>query len=732
MSAENTPPSGWYSLLKQKVVDFLHWCGRVWNFVLRWYQLLQPARACLLASVLVPVLFIAIDQGQDTLRKVASEGVSLHAFWMVTGMWVAGLTSWAWARFLLNCDFPMSNEVLGIDQDEAKKARHLLQRSCGLLPPLAMAAAFLFAADNSGVIPQCLILAGVSFGIAVLLWCSFEPLHRWHTRQSQRVLPEGRQTYRYRNLADIRADAFTKWAIVATWTTCAAIFVAVTRWPVSFGEVLGSPAVILFAIAVWISLGSVFLYLANRYRFPLFTFLFLWVVFCSLFNDNHDIRTLPTAHSAGSTNRFTAALDQWYADVSRDYPLSGTEQKRPLYLVASAGGGIRAAYWTAIVLGDLEESARSKGTSFAAHTFLLSGVSGGSLGEVTFASLLVHGPANGTNFCGSTRKLLGQDFLAADLAKMAFADLLQRFLPFPINKFDRAQSLEDAWAAAWKSEFKNDVFNESLGELYADAADTHVLLPHLMLNGTCVETGQRIITSDLTLHARVKSAGKPASNGNFLDALIAAEKLSNAPIRLSTAVHQSARFTYFSPAGRFPDGTHVVDGGYFENSGASTLMDALSAIQWRIKTNHWTDIEPRIILIDNDPIPRPASTNNWFSQLFKNTPGHLLRETLSPVRALLNTRTARGSYATEQALNYNWAATNIYQFDLYQRKEGERLGNCTEPAELPLGWTLSRCAMDEMDAQLKLPFERATNSVTISNIIAALPRYAPVLNRAAR
>jgi hypothetical protein len=644
---------------------------------------------------------------------------------MVAGMWVAGLTSWAWARFLLNCDFPMSDEALRIPEAEAEKARRLLRRSCGLLPPVGIGAGFLFAADNSGVIPQCLMLAGVSFGIAALLWFSFEPLHRWHTRLSQRAQPEVRRIYRYKNFADIRADAFTKWAIVVTWTICAVIFVAVTRWSVSFGEALGSPAVILFAIAVWISVGSVFLYLANLYRVPLFSALFLWVVFCSLFNDNHDIRTLPAGHAAGSTLRFTAALDQWYTNVSRDYPLTGNDRKRPLYLVASAGGGIRAAYWTTIVLGELEESARSNGTSFAAHSFIMSGVSGGSLGEVTFASLLVHGPPGGTNFCGNTRRLLGQDFLAADLAKMAFADLLQRFLPFPVKKFDRAQSLEDAWAASWKDAFTNDVFNGSLGELYADAADAHVLLPHLLLNGTCVETGQRIITSDLTIRPRVKALGRPGSNGNFLDALIAADKLSNAPIRLSTAVHQSARFTYFSPAGRFPDGTHVVDGGYFENSGASTLMDALSAIQWRIRTNHWNDIEPRIILIDNDPIPLPDNTTNWIGRLFKKAPDRLLRETLSPVRALLNTRTARGNYATEQALNYNWAATNIYQFDLYERREGECLGNCTEPAELPLGWTLSRCAMDEMDAQLKLPFERATNSVTISNIITALPRYAP-------
>jgi hypothetical protein len=321
--------------------------------------------------------------------------------------------------------------------------------------------------------------------------------------------------------------------------------------------------------------------------------------------------------------------------------------------------------------------------------------------------------------------LLNKDFLAADLAKMAFADLLQRFVPFPINGFDRARSLEDAWAAAWKDEFHTDVLNESIDELYADAANAHVILPHLFLNGTAVETGQRIITSDLAIRSRVKATGRTPSNGNFLDAIVASDKLSNAPIRLSTAAHQSARFTYFSPAGRFPDGTHVVDGGYFENSGASTLMDALRAVQWRIQTNHWTDVEPRIILISNEPIPQSSVTTNWMSKFPGDVLGRLMRETLSPIRALLNTRNARGNYAMEQALDYNWTGKNIYEFDLYQRKEGERLGQCEEPAELPLGWTLSSCAINEMDAQLNLPFASATNSATIAKIVAGLPRYAP-------
>ena len=724
---EKNQEAGWWTRLKQKGINFLNRCGKRWLSVRRWYQVLQPARACLLASLLVPLLFAFIDQGRETLRLVASPGHLEHTVWMFAGMWVAGLASWGWARFLLHCEFPISEDARELfkDEDKLKTARIILRRICGFLPPVGMALGFVCAADNSGTILNCLILAGFSLAIAAALWASFERWQRFEDRSTKIPRGPGPQIYFYQNFGDIQSNAFAKWAIRSALTVSALIFIGMTRWPVGLGERLGSPAVILFAIAAWISVGNVFIYAANLYRVPLLTALLLWAVFCSLFNDNHDVRTLSRVHSAGPPLKFNAALDQWYRQVTHNYPLTDPGQKRPLYLVACAGGGIRAAYWTSAVLCQLEDSARSNGTSFAAHTFALSGVSGGALGEVTFVSLLVHGPAGETRFTDNSRRLLNKDFLAADLAKMAFADLLQRFVPFPITGFDRARSLEDAWAAAWKDEFHTNVLNESIDELYADAANAHVMVPHLLLNGTAVETGQRIITSDLAIRSRVKATGRTPSSGNFLDAIVAADKLSNAPIRLSTAAHQSARFTYFSPAGRFPDGTHVVDGGYFENSGASTLMDALRSVQWRIQTNHWTEVEPRLILISNEPIPQSSATTNWMSKFPGDVLGRLLREALSPVRALLNTRNARGNYAMEQALDYNWTGKNIYEFDLYQRQEGERLGKCDEPAELPLGWTLSSCAINEMDAQLSLPFASATNSVTIAKIVATLPRSAP-------
>ena len=53
------------------------------------------------------------------------------------------------------------------------------------------------------------------------------------------------------------------------------------------------------------------------------------------------------------------------------------------------------------------------------------------------------------------------------------------------------------------------------------------------------------------------------------------------PIRLATAAHMSARFTYVSPAGSVCNNDetyHVVDGGYFENSGGLTATEIIDVI----------------------------------------------------------------------------------------------------------------------------------------------------------
>src|SRR5262249_20065607 len=131
-------------------------------------------------------------QGQDTLRRVASEGISFHALFLVVAMFVVGLASWGWSRFLLNC--PVPADLLDLSQTmEADRARFLLRRTCGVLPFCGIGVGFLLAAANSGVAFQCLALAAVSFLSGVVFWFLCKPLKRAHLTLSQTAQMPRRQ-----------------------------------------------------------------------------------------------------------------------------------------------------------------------------------------------------------------------------------------------------------------------------------------------------------------------------------------------------------------------------------------------------------------------------------------------------------------------------------------------------------------------------------------------------------
>ena len=184
-------------------------------------------------------------------------------------------------------------------------------------------------------------------------------------------------------------------------------------------------------------------------------------------------------------------------------------------------------------------------------------------------------------------------------------------------------------------------------------------------------------------------------------------------IRLSTAVHMSARFTYVSPPGTVnsPMGTRrVVDGGYFENSGAlsaAQIIDALNnscAQSARCDANAFRWVA---IIISNNPNSPHKSWENareryqWNndscqgSEVPHGVEGvsektAFLVETLSPVRALFATRSARGFHA-EDALRE--LATPCWTIR-FQMEEGET-------TKIPLGWMLSGKTQEKIYDQVK-------------------------------
>jgi hypothetical protein len=302
------------------------------------------------------------------------------------------------------------------------------------------------------------------------------------------------------------------------------------------------------------------------------------------------------------------------------------------------------------------------------------------------------------------QQLLAGDFLSPVMATLATSDLVH----IRGSRGDRGAVLETAWERryAWftaQSNEESTLARPLAGlrrKVLAESPDNW--LPILLLNGTSVTTGRRIVTSDVdALHAGEHETylykdsydlhtllGYPGKKGGSV--------LTDCPtcdIRLSTGATMSARFPVISPHGniRGRDGAivdRVVDGGYFENFGATTAGELSRALIG-------LGLEPFIVLINNEPSTFTMECNPETSSVVRpDAPQTTWFATLaSPLKALMGTRESRGSHAAAEL------CTLIGRLDRYAfiTVAQDNLGS---NKELSMSWWLSKNVQKYLDDQL--------------------------------
>ena len=690
------------------------WLQRLWWKTRDLYQQLKPCRFSIGVVVVGLFVFTSAAQGVEILRTVG-EGVAAGSQWYTlrvvlffVALMLWAVCSWYACRVLLYFNFPNA-PPLGA---RSKWAEANAPRLLGVAPIAILALGFWTASRRHAPEDKTQYWLLGFAALCVLLAIVFYVL-----------LAYRREIFQLGPIATVthvdQLSRGTKMGVGVIGFISVLLFVAFTIAPVVVAQKIGMGTILLLAASSWVVLGSLVVFLSARWQFPVVTTLVVLAIIFSLWNDNHRIRTVPPRPVKHDS--VIAAFEKWRTLVQKFPP------PHPMYIVATEGGGIRAAYWTGIVLGGLQDT----NPNFASHVFAISGVSGGSLGAVVFDALVDEN--DGRSFQENAHQILSRDFLSPALAAMLYPDLLQRFLPIPIAYFDRARALELGWEKAWRDRMGNDRFSRSFVDLWP--ADSQKWVPALFLNGTSVEKGNRIVTSNLRV------------TGSFFDVEDAAVKLGTPEagatevgchIPLSTAAHMSARFTYASPAGRFHDGTHIVDGGYFENSGATTALEMVSRINEWCAFKHITDVDPKVIMISNNPRrppiapakPGPENTGPVLTEP-ETAHGVLLGEVMSPVRTLLNTRDARGTFSQKaiahQQRRFEAAAIaqpsddqpeslshDIFYFSLEDRD-----------VPLPLGWMLSDAAAKSIRGQWNFDGVIVRNKAAAEEIDRTLPAATP-------
>ncbi len=692
-----------------------------WDRLVECLLVLKPCRFAVIMVLAGLAFLILAPQGEDVVRALAERQTGSRDDWQrffffgAVLAWAA--SGWYWARVMVAFKFP---DVPG-HKPHLQGLRTWAPRMIGFVATLGVALALYLASRgyDQGEHPEVRRLL-----VVYAVWCLIgafaflaavsarRPLSRLaHRKLKEHSILQGRLGAPMADMFDVRSDAEEAYGSLMKfsdldWFMRLCFWIAVGMDVVLFlmftfavqvtAPVIGSAAILLLAAAGWIAVGSVLDFIGMQRRLPVFLALLALAILFSAWNDNHGVRTLDERQLSGEKRGdLRAALRDWMA--KQPYKPAGAKDSYPMYVVNAEGGGIRAAYWSAMVLGRIQDA----NPCFADQLFSLSGVSGGSLGASVFVALLVeHRAAGGGRSCRESvppgpfsiqsraEEILGEDFLSPVAAAMLYPDLLQRVLPFPVPAFDRAVAIEQAWERAWRIQMPDtDRLAQPLDRLYQDKKSW---TPALFLNATWVETGKRLIASNVQI-----IAPGAQDSVDFVDVEDAQRFFAPRSIALSGAAHMSARFTYVSPAGAMvKEGKvrgRVVDGGYFENSGATTTLEILKTLPLLAKEDgRWAKVEPIVIHIGNEPVD-PSAGPATLSGARDNEsikPHRWLNEVLSPLWAMLNARGARGVYARD-ALNWHVGDASFLHFGL-----------CRLSANIPLGWVLSQSTRDRMEKQL--------------------------------
>lgn len=510
----------------------------------------------------------AFDDGDGKTFRRQALFVFAFLYWAATTWYVARLTlARDFAHDTVGCTTAFTEAV-------AKWLPRLLSAASCL--PLAF---FLLGTGRHVLLAIVLVFVSA-------LFLAFTWLRRHLVQRVTERAWEGNGAY-YRYSTGLGVGSW--WTLGIGFAVPHLVLVCVWLNPIGTGRLLGAPTLILLAIGAWALIGGMVLsYWPRTKGWPTLNWVpvVAFVVF-SQFNDNHPIDwhvgpVQPPAKKDDKQEPDSRPLlrDRYQAWMQARPP---AKEPEPVYFIASAGGASRASYWAGVVLGGLEDEARVAKRRFGSNIFMMSGISGGSVGISAYAAALAAWPAGVDTgqkcFRLAMDRMLGEDVLSPVGAMMLFTDLLQRFSPVTSQALDRSKGLEAAWVADWER-VMNEREASGCPQPVEDAAklwkrplaEAQAGWPGLVLNTARLEDGRRILQSNIQFDLRDAD-----------DLLGKGFEARARHISLAGAAHNSARFPLVSPPGsvRRDDGVtwgFLGDGGYHEVTGTATLADIIEVL----------------------------------------------------------------------------------------------------------------------------------------------------------
>jgi hypothetical protein len=422
-----------------------------------------------------------------------------------------------------------------------------------------------------------------------------------------------------------------------------------------------------------------------------------------------------------------AALDA-NCPVGEPWPKNQLARKAgryPVFIIAAEGGGIYAASAASLFLAKMQKAA----PHFADHVFAISGVSGGAIGSTIFHALQKTAPAS-SGLGQSPKSLVDEvtSIMEDDHLSPVVGAIFPEMLGAPAG---RAESLVASFTHSVAVNARNRSAAQELAAPFSKHWSFDAQAPALVLNATWVETGFRVAFAPFHLHAVDESLF------SFSDEKMPDESCERQGcVSLIEAAAVSARFPLMLPpfsvaladtgpaearkeAGRGDPQAkadrrwNFVDGGYADNSGATTALDLYQAL----KDVAGDKVNLQIVLVTS-AIPPPD---------FTKIKGTVFRDTLAPIDALMTVREDLGNDAVARACSAIPAPQQDVQPGVKKATMTESKGACLVRGDRPdaqlriveiqdqtyglsLGWKISKTSFDVVSWMLGQPSKCETAS----------------------
>jgi hypothetical protein len=618
---------------------------RIIKIFFNYYLVLKSLWFILLFLILGFFAFYMFGQGQDILSGLelfTEKGVSNEALLILALTFFWAWQTWRASRVKLHFSY---FNFWSYQPGYAYRAQVLIPRILGFLPFLIMGFSISQAQDSFGAIFWLFISSGLWFFI--FLWYRRDIIVWYRSKfwMSKWIIPgyipikNGIYPVRY------------IWQKQKVWIWIRGLFVVnvfflVYIFPIEVPQVVGSVSVVLAGISCWLIISSLLNLVESYVRFPL-SFTTLLLALGIGFLPPYPTETLKSS-AWEDRLELEEHFEQWL-DRNEIFLRDNPE----INLVMAEGGGIRSAYWTNAVLKKLE----TKGDYFKERTYAYSSVSGGTLGVAVY-----HRPMNNSD-SSLKEQFLSKDFLAPLTARLIFHDVLQKFIPFRLTPMDRSQTLEEAWIHEEKKIFGSGTWENPFLQV---ASKEHLVL----FNSTHVESGKRAVISNADLSQMAP------------DRIIDLLKSTQSDVSYAQAIGFSSRFPFLtSPAylekNKGEIWGSVVDGGYYENLGASTLFQIAKVLR-KVIQKKGLNYTLNFIAIRN-------------TQRLQNTPvNRPFFEVSSPILTLGKIWAGNGEAFVnnqKQTLKTNNDRLQVIRLDR------------TDTEAVPLGWYLTAKSKAYMDAQ---------------------------------